>query len=1101
MKATIQTSERGRAAGAFGLLAGIVALIVLLGSSVASALSLGSTASAPENSGHETGAFRHADRIPAGTPITSVTLLEHDASGLPLALDFAPLAGTVLALALALLAAARHVRIDWFPPGTKWRDRARAPAARRALLAVAHASHRLNGGALAVVFSVAGVSPAFALTLNPGSEYHIKLTDATVPFHSVGDASSLGIPVATASQVVAGDLLRGITNITSMQSHATDTTVSPAEFNPIVEELTSVFYDLRVSRVTEVARSSTMTIVELGFVPARLFGFIDTAIGAGGTAATATAGFGGHIDFYREALGNGYDTRYTTTQGAGAFAAGGSAATAARPNGGDAYPGINGLLDTDDALVAEAVFAPLPVGAPCHACIPGVEVLNLTFGYRNLNGTIVSTYSRGFGFVNFIGGPLANSIEEGGIPTDVLAGLAPGMTITGAKAAGYDASLEISYRAPASVQAGASPWMASSEDPIHLTTTQAAVPAPRALALLLISVLMLGLLKREWRDSMITFGRLGSLAAATALAFLLPANAAALSLSSDSSYHMKLSDMTGAFRGANATTLGTPVTSVGALAPGDMLRGISQLTSLQFHATDTPVPGAQFDPNFTEITGMFYDLRLARITTVATGGGTTTYELGFVPGGLFSFNDTAIRAGATTATATAGFGGHMNLFTETKNNGYDTAYTTSLGATAFQAGAGAATVAQPQGGDAYPGLNTTADTDDTRLIEAVFAPLPVTVACFACTPDEVLLGTFTVNSAGVIGTGSGIGFLNVVGGSLAPSVLDGGIPADVLVGYGLTSDDAKALGLDISVELSFAAPSGNWLASSEDPLHFTTTATPTSEQVPAPAALGLMLVGVAVVGRSVRSIARSSSPRAVRRGVAGRDELLATRFGPPGSPPRSSTMQSSHAYRPVRTRRPHDRRRRRPRRHHRGVHAGRQHRRPLDPSAAAGAEERSDRRPRRGRESGRLAQSRLARAADPRRRAVSRGVGAGAGGLGNSGRSAEPGAAGVRARRAAGCDRRRDLVAHDARRSAAHRHPAARAGRENHPARHEHAASRARHAALPEPGPRRERRARRSVVGILDASGSSARAAAVDRPGDGRTPVLPPDRGAVRTPR
>ena len=857
MKATNQTSERGRAAGAFGLLAGFVALIVLLGSSVASALSLGSTPGARVNSGHETVAFRHADRTPVGLPITSVTLLERDASQPLFRLDFAPHAGTVIVLTLALLLVAvlRHLT-RWFPPGTTGRDRARAPANRRALLAVAHASHRLNGGALAVVFLLAGAAPAFALSLNPGSEYHIKLTDATVPFHSVGDAYSLGTPVAKVSQVVSGDVLRGITNITSMQSHDTDTTVSPAEFNPIVEELTSVFYDLRVSRVTQVARSSTMTIVELGFVPARLFGFIDTAVGAGATAATVAGGFGGHLDFYREALGNGYDTRYSTVQGSSAFAAGGSAATAARPNGGDAYPGINGLFDTDDALVAEAVFAPLPMGAPCHACVPGVEVLNLTFGYRNLNGTIVSTYSRGFGFVNFIGGPLANSIEEGGIPTDVLAGLAPGMTLAGAKTAGYDASLEISYRAPGTVQSGATAWMASSEDPIHLTTRQAEVPAPRALALLMLSILMLGLLKREWRDMMGTFGRLGSMAAAAALAILLPTSAYALSLSSDASYHVKLSDATGAYRGADATTVGTPITSVGALAAGDMLRGVSQLTSIQFHSNDTPVPGVQFDPNFTEITGLFYDLRLARITTVATGGGSTTYELGFVPGGLFSFNDTAIRTGAATATAAAGFGGHMNLFTETKNNGYDTAYSTSLGAGAFQAGAGAATAAKPQGGDAYPGLNTAADTDDTRLIEAVFTPLPMTVACFACTPDEVLLVTFTVNSAGVIGTGSGVGFLNVVGGSLAPSVLDGGIPADLLESYGLTTDDAKALGLDISVELSFAAPSGNWLASSEDPLHFTTTAAPTNESVPAPAALSLVLVGVAVIGRSFRSFSR-----------------------------------------------------------------------------------------------------------------------------------------------------------------------------------------------------------------------------------------------------
>lgn len=333
--------------------------------------------------------------------------------------------------------------------------------------------------ALLLVLMWSGTAQAISLT----DSLHFKFNDVA-SLYTGASASALGTPVTSVfsipSPATTPSFLRGIALDTSAQFHPSHTSVPSSVFNPVVEELTSIFYDLKLSRVTPVS-AGTITTLELGFVPAGFFPYTDTIVQPGSPTATAAGGFGGHLDLYLDDKTAGTYTAFTTSLGASAFVPGGATTptkhTAALAAG-DAYPKINTAADPD-AIEMEAVFAPLPPGAACAACVPGVEVLNIGLSFFTASGTIVPTLSRGFGFLNVIGGPLGAGVITGGIPADVLSGLAAGLTPAGAKALGYDISIELGLSPPPDVGAGATAWLASSEDPLHFS-----VPQPGTLLLL-----------------------------------------------------------------------------------------------------------------------------------------------------------------------------------------------------------------------------------------------------------------------------------------------------------------------------------------------------------------------------------------------------------------------------------------------------------------------------------------------------------------------------------------------------------------------------------------------------------------------------------------
>lgn len=348
-----------------------------------------------------------------------------------------------------------------------------------------------------------------------GGPHHFAFTDAAALYSGAGPAA-LGAPITSLLAVAAllpgcppactvfltsdgtpggvplaaAPTLRSAAIDTSGQSHVGHG-INLTLFNPALEQLTSVIYDLRAFHVAVVGADVSTTTIEVGFVPAGFFPFVDTIAGAPGSAAPA--GSGGHLDLYLQTP-LGAASLYSDLPGSSAFIPGGATAVGGKHTAavaaGDAYPAINTAADPD-ALVMEAVFAPLPLGTFCTACVPGTEVLVSTIRFVTATGAVVPIGSRGVAFLNAIGGSAGAKVITGGIPADVLAGIALGLTPAGAAALGYDISIEIGFTAPSAVSAGATGWLAGSNDPLHFS----AVPQPGAVLLLgagLVSLMALG---------------------------------------------------------------------------------------------------------------------------------------------------------------------------------------------------------------------------------------------------------------------------------------------------------------------------------------------------------------------------------------------------------------------------------------------------------------------------------------------------------------------------------------------------------------------------------------------------------------------------------
>lgn len=358
--------------------------------------------------------------------------------------------------------------------------------------------------ALALGGSLLAAADVYALSLQPGS-YHFKFLDVAALYRGAA-AGALGTPIpnivtSPPAPPVLGDVLRVIAEDTSASFHPSHSTVPTSVFDPTAEELTSIIYDLALSRITGVAPG----LVELGFSPAGFFAFTDTKVDPGSPVAAAAGGFGGALDLYQEPLGDVTDTTFSTSPGSSAFVAGGAPAakhTAARPGAlkGDAYPAINTAGDPD-VILMEAVFAPfplagavglladpligtgVPVGFGCLACVPG-ELLNILVTFSAITGVISG--GSGFGFLNVIGGPAGALVDDGAIPADVLVG--HGLTPAAAALAGYDIHFKTSLASPPSVAAAATGWTASSEDPLHFST----VDQPATVILLGVGLIAMG---------------------------------------------------------------------------------------------------------------------------------------------------------------------------------------------------------------------------------------------------------------------------------------------------------------------------------------------------------------------------------------------------------------------------------------------------------------------------------------------------------------------------------------------------------------------------------------------------------------------------------
>lgn len=355
---------------------------------------------------------------------------------------------------------------------------------------------------------------------------------------------------------------------------------------------------------------------------------------------------------------------------------------------------------------------------------------------------------------------------------------------------------------------------------------------------------------------------------------LLHGQAYALSIG-QGTYHVKFNDAEALYTGAGPAALGVPVAAPLAIALGDVLRGVSTLNAFQYHATHSNVLAAVYDSTVDEVASVTYGLAVSHLLAAPDpfgAPGSTIVEVGFMPatvgpGGppFFPWTDKNVQPGSFAVSPALGFGGHNDLYLDNKTLGGYTAYSSAPGAAGFIAGGagpGKHSAAMLFGGDGYSGINTAADPD-VLLAETVFAPLPI-AAMFAsgtcsaaCLVGEVLVARLFVSPAGSITGGIGKGFLNIIGGPFGPTVMPGGIPGDVLANYDatgfLTPAMAAALGYDISLEVKFGAPGPGWLASTEDPMHFTVVPEPTSMLL-----FGTMMVGLGMAGRVLRRRSRQT---------------------------------------------------------------------------------------------------------------------------------------------------------------------------------------------------------------------------------------------------